>query len=180
MGQLAAFLKYGIIDDSLYIDTISMRVIGGDSHNGKGLFEGTCATCHGPDGSKILFRSEGIDESLGDVAQRDPWRFLHRTRFGVAGTSMPIGASMGWTPEDGRDVLAYVRTLPSRHPIPTSAPAVQQAEPGLQLGGPGEHWWNGLLTSFGAFLGAISYVLVFTGGFLLLGFVVVIILRRRR
>ncbi len=180
MSQLAAFLKFGIIDDNLYIDPTSMRIIGGDSHNGKGLFEDTCVPCHGSDGSKIIFRSEGIDETLGDVAQRDPWRFLHRTRFGVAGTSMPIGARMGWTPEDGRDVLAYVQTLPSRHPIPTPAPAVQQADPGLQLGGPGDNWWNGLLTSFGAFVGAISYVLVFTGGFLLLGFLVVMILRRRR
>jgi mono/diheme cytochrome c family protein len=180
MAQLAAFLKFGIIDDSLYIDPISMRVIGGDSRNGKRLFEGTCIPCHGQDGSTIIFRTEGIDETLGDVAQRDPWRFLHRTRFGVAGTSMPIGANLGWTPEDGRDILSYVQTLPSRHPVPTLAPAVQQAEPGLQLGGPGDNWWNGLLTSFEAFLGAISYVLIFSGGVLLLGFMVVIILRRRK
>lgn len=180
MQQLAAFLKFGTIDDSLYIDPISMRVIGGDSSHGKTLFDATCATCHGLDGSQIIFRTEGIDENLGDVAQRDPWRFLHRTRFGVAGTPMPVGASLGWTPADGRDVLAYVQTLPSRHPLPTSAPAVQQAEPGLQLGGPGSSWWNGLLTSFAAFLGAIGYALVFIGGFLLIGFLAVMLLRRRR
>jgi cytochrome c553 len=180
MEQLAAFLKYGTIDDSLYIDSISMRVIGGDRIHGKTLFEGTCIPCHGQDGSQIIFHSEGIDENLGDVAQRDPWRFLHRTRFGVSGTPMPVGANLGWTPEDGRDVLAYVQTLPSRHPISTPAPAVQQATPGLQLGGPGDNWWNGLLTSFGAFLGAIGYVLVFFGGFLLLGFLVVILLRQKK
>lgn len=180
MIQLAAFLKYGTIDDSLYIDPISMRVIGGDAVVGKSLFNGTCATCHGADGSKIIFRTEGIDENLGDVAKRDPWRFLHRTRFGVAGTSMPVGARLGWTPLEGRDVLAYVQTLPSNHPIPTSAPAVQQAQPGIQLGGPGDYWWNGLLTSFETFLGAISYVLVFSGGFLLIGFLVVMLLRRKK
>ena len=179
MARLAAFLKFGTIDDGLYIDPISMRVIGGDSPHGKRLFEGTCATCHGQDGSQIIFRSEGIDENLGDVAQRDPWRFLHRTRFGVAGTPMPVGASLGWTPADGRDVLAYAQTLPSRHPIPTVVPAVQQAEPGLQLGGPGNNWWNGLLTSFGVFLGAAGYALVFIGGFLLIGFLVVMLLRRK-
>jgi hypothetical protein len=42
MLQLAVFLKFGTIDDSLYIDPISMRVIGGDSSHGKTLFETTC------------------------------------------------------------------------------------------------------------------------------------------
>ncbi|MGZ6346628.1 MAG: c-type cytochrome [Anaerolineales bacterium] len=180
MEQLAAFLKYGTIDDSLYIDPISMHVIGGDRIHGKTLFEGTCSTCHGLDGSKIIFRSEGIDENLGDVAQRDPWRFLHRTRFGVSGTTMPVGANLGWSPEDGRDVLAYVQTLPSQHPLPTAAPAVLVATPGITLGGPGDNWWNGLLTSFLVFFSAIGYVLVFIGGFLLIGLLVVILLRRKK
>jgi thiosulfate dehydrogenase len=180
MADLAKFLKYGTIDDSLYIDPVSLRVIGGDVAHGQTLFQNTCSKCHGEDGTSIIFRGEGIDEALGDVAVRDPWRFLHRTRFGVAGTEMPVGASLGWSPADGRDVLAYVRTLPTRQTEPTQAPAAEQAKPAQQIGGPGNNWWNGLLTSLGAFFGAMGYAAVFIGGFLLMGFLVVILLRRRK
>lgn len=83
--QLAAFLKRGLIDDSLYIDAVSLKVIGGDVDHGQRLYQSVCAACHGEDGTKIVFRSEGVNEYLGTVAARDPWRFLHRTRFGVAG-----------------------------------------------------------------------------------------------
>jgi thiosulfate dehydrogenase len=180
MTALAKFLKYGIIDDSLYIDSVSMRVIGGDVPHGEMLFQTTCSGCHGEDGAKIIFRGEGIDEALGDVAKRDPWRFLHRTRFGNAGTSMPIGAELGWSPANGRDVLAYVQTLPTEQTAPVQAPAVEQAKPAQQIGGPGNNWWNGLLTSLGAFFAAMGYAIVFIGGFLLMGFLVVILLRRRK
>jgi thiosulfate dehydrogenase len=180
MRQLAAFLKYGVIDDSLYIDTISLKVIGGDAGHGKTLYESTCAACHGLDGMQIVFRTEGVDEYLGTVAFRDPWRFLHRTRFGTAGTEMPVGAALGWSAADGRDVLAYAQTFPTGQEESTPAPAVEQAEPAQQVGGPATNWWTGLLTSFGTFLGAIGYALVFIGGFVLIGFIVVMILRRRK
>ncbi len=180
MRQLAAFLKYGVIDDSLYIDTVSLKVIGGDVDHGQSLYENVCAECHGTDGTTIVFRTEGVDEYLGTVAFRDPWRFLHRTRFGTAGTEMPVGAALGWSAADGRDVLAYGQTLPTGQEESTPAPAVEQAEPAQQVGGPATNWWTGLLTSFGAFLGAIGYALVFIGGFVLIGFIVVMILRRRK
>ncbi|MBI4730680.1 MAG: c-type cytochrome [Chloroflexi bacterium] len=180
MRQLAAFLKYGVIDDSLYIDVVSLKVIGGDVDHGQSLYENVCAECHGTDGMQIVFRTEGVDEYLGTVAFRDPWRFLHRTRFGTAGTEMPVGAALGWSPADGRDVLAYAQTFPTGQEESTPAPAVEQAEPAQQVGGPAVNWWTGFLTSLGAFLGAIGYALVFIGGFVLIGFIVVMILRRRK
>lgn len=180
LRHLAVFLKYGLIDDSLYIDVVSLKVIGGDTGHGKTLYESTCAACHGLDGTQITFRTEGVNEYLGTVAFRDPWRFLHRTRFGTAGTDMPVGAALGWTPADGRDVLAYAQTFPTGQEQSTPAPAVEQAEPAQQLGGPANNWWTGLLTGIGAFLGAIGYALVFIGGFVLVGFIVVVILRRRK
>ncbi len=180
MRQLAAFLKYGLIDDSLYIDTVSLKVIGGDVEHGKSLYENVCAACHGTDGTKIVFRTEGVNEYLGTVAFRDPWRFLHRTRFGTAGTEMPVGAALGWSAADGRDVLAYAQTLPTGLEEPSPAPAVEQSEPAQQVGGPATNWWTGILTGLGSFLGAVGYALVFIGGFVLIGFIVVIILRRRK
>ncbi len=180
MRQLAAFLKNGLIDDSLYIDYVSLKVIGGDVEHGRRLYESVCASCHGEDGTKIVFRSEGVNEYLGTIAYRDPWRFLHRTRFGVAETEMPVGARLGWLPSDGRDVLAYAQTLPTGLEEVPPAPASQGAQPAQQVGGPATNWWSGLLTGLGSFLGALGYALVFIGGFVLIGFIVVTLLRRRK
>ncbi|MDW8228001.1 MAG: c-type cytochrome [Anaerolineales bacterium] len=173
MRQLAVFLKYGVIDDSLYIDYVSLKVIGGDVEHGKRLYESVCASCHGQDGTKIVFRSEGVNEYLGTVATRDPWRFLHRTRFGVAGVDMPVGARLGWSPVDGRDVLAYVQTLPTGFETDAPSPASEMARPAQQIGGPATNWFTGLLTGLGAFLGTFGSALVFAGLFLLAGFLVV-------
>lgn len=181
LGQLASFLKSGVIDDTQYIDPVSLQVKDGNIDHGKQLYGSTCTTCHGEDGKKILFRTEGIDEYLGSVANRDPWRFLHRTRFGVAGTNMPIGAKMGWTPADGRDILAFVQTLPTGGQIPTTQPpgavTTLAAQPS---GGPATDLFTGILTGLGTFFGMGFYSILFITGFILLGFIVVTILRARR
>jgi thiosulfate dehydrogenase len=181
LAQLAAFLKYGAIDDSRYIDPISLQVIGGDAAHGRELYEATCVSCHGTDGRQIVFRSEGVDESLGAVAVRDPWRFLHRTRFGTAGTAMPVGYNLQWTPEDGRDILAHAQTLPGASELVVSQPVPPgEVIPTQVPGGPASNFWAGLLTALGSFAGALTYAAVFIGGFALLGFIVVTLLRRRR
>jgi hypothetical protein len=152
----------------------------GDSAHGGQLYASICAQCHGADGKLIVFRTEGIDEYLGSVANRDPWRFLHRTRFGTAGTSMPVGHSLGRTIEDGRDLLAYAQTLPSGGEIPApeyeAGPAPAAAAP---LGAPVLDWAAGLLTGLAALAGAITYALAFIGGFILIGFIIVTLLRKR-
>jgi hypothetical protein len=179
MIQLADFLKFGIIDDGTYIDTVSLRVINPDFGHGQQLYSSTCQQCHGEDGKEIVFRIEGIDEYLGSIANRDPWRFLHRTRFGVAGTDMPVGISLGWQPEDGRDVLAYAQTLPTGGVIvgePTPNPL---STPVPLTGGPASNLWTGILTSFGTMLGMGVIALTFIGGFVLLGLIVVTVLGKR-
>lgn len=179
--QLAAFLKYGLIDDSTYIDPLSLQVIDADSTRGRALYESTCRRCHGEDGKTIVFRSEGIDEYLGSLANRDPWRFLHRTRFGLAGTDMPIGADLNWTAEDGRDVLAYAQTLPTGGEIAVDG-GYQPVEStqGEVPAGPANDLFSGILTGVAAFAGAVGYAFLFIGGFLLLGFLVVLLLGRRK
>lgn len=179
LSQLAEFLKFGIIDDSTYIDPVSLRVINPDFTHGQDLFSSTCVKCHGENGQKIVLQIEGIDEYLGSIANRDPWRFLHRTRFGVAGTDMPVGLSLGWQPEDGRDILAYAQTLPSGGAIigePTPNP---QSTPVPLTGGPATNLWTGILTSLGTMAGMGVISLAFIGGFILLGFIVVTIFGRR-
>jgi len=179
LTQVAQFVKYGVTDDTQYINPVSLRVLDADVQYGEDLYQNTCSECHGVDGKKITFRTEGISESLGNVANRDPWRFLHRTRFGTAGTNMPVGVNLGWTPRDGRDILAYAQTLPTGSEIisePTQNPLIT---PAPLRGGPASNLWTGLLTGLGMFVGMGIYAALFIGGFILVGLIVVTILRGR-
>ena len=181
LAQLAIFLKNGMIDDSQYIDPISLRIIDADLAHGEQLYNSVCAECHGIDGKSIVFRTEGINEYLGSVANRDPWRFLHRTRFGVAGTPMPVGYSLGWQPADGRDVLAYAQTLPTGGELAVEEPTAKPNIIPTQLpGGPATNFLTGILTGLGAFTVMTGYAILFIGGFLFVGFTVVVALRKRK
>ena len=180
MTELGEFLKFGTIDATTYINPISLRVIDADFSHGQQLYQSTCINCHGEDGKKIVFRIEGIDEYLGSIANRDPYRFLHRTRFGVAGTDMPVGMNLGWQPADGRDVLAFAQTLPTGGAIFNEIPQNQRITPAPQLGGPENNLWTGILISLGALLGMGVVAGAFIGGFILMALIVVVILRGRR
>lgn len=180
LGRLALFLKFGLIDDDQYIDDVSLKVIGGDQERGKALYEQVCANCHGMDGKLIVFRTEGVDEDLGSVANRDPWRFLHRTRFGVAGVDMPVGAKLGWSAEDGRDVLAYVQTLPVGVIPPTTEPASANETPQSPIGGPPSNSiLAGMVTGIGSILLVCLGSVVFLGLLVGLGALVVSALRKK-
>jgi cytochrome c553 len=178
LQKLALFLKEGVIDDAEFIDATTLKVKNGDQGHGKQLYDQTCSTCHGADGQQIVFRTEGINESLGNVANRDPFRFLHRTRFGVSGTEMPVGRDLGWKPADGRDVLAYVQTLVNGQTAPAGN-AGAGSEPSPTLGGPGKGILSGILTGLAAFFGMFGLSLLFLGGLVLLGAVIVWALRKR-
>ncbi|MGE5122981.1 MAG: cytochrome c [Acidobacteriaceae bacterium] len=179
LNQLAEFLKFGIIDDSVYIDPVSLRIINPDIDHGQQLYQSTCQKCHGEDGKQIVFRIEGVEEYLGNLANRDPWRFLHRTRFGVAGTDMPVGISLGWKPEDGRDILAYAQGLPTGGEIIGEPAQNLQSTPAPPIGGPANNLWTGILTGMVTVAGMIVVAGVFIAGFSLMGLIVVILLRRR-
>jgi hypothetical protein len=180
LDKLALFLKFGLIDDDQYIDDVTLAVIGGDLEHGKALYEQVCANCHGGDGKLIVFRTEGVDEYLGSVASRDPWRFLHRTRFGVAGVDMPVGAKLGWTAEDGRDVLAYVQSLPAGVNPPTTEPASVNETPQSPVGGPpSSSILEGMFTGIGTILLVCLGSAVFLGLLVGIGALVVSALRKK-
>jgi mono/diheme cytochrome c family protein len=178
LQKLALFLKEGVIDEAEFIDAATLKVKNGNVAHGKQLYDQTCATCHGADGKQIIFRTEGINESLGEVANRDPFRFLHRTRFGVAGTEMPVGRDLGWQPADGRDVLAYAQTL-TAGAAPQAGNAGAGSESTPNLGGPGKGIFSGILTGLAAFFGMFGLSLLFLGGLVLLGAALVWVLRKR-
>ncbi len=179
MQKIAVFLKEGLIDDSQYINPISLKVIDGDATHGEDLYAATCATCHGADGTQIIFRTEGVDETLADVANRDPFRFLHRTRFGVAGTEMPVGYELGWTPTDGRDVLMYAQSLArGQEKAEVTGAGQGSGESGEAV--PTTNLWTGILTGIGAFFVTFGSALLILTGLLLAGAAVVVVLRRRK
>ncbi|MHB1481179.1 MAG: c-type cytochrome [Bellilinea sp.] len=179
---LIAFIQNGLIDDNLYIDMVSLKVLNGDLENGKALYLAACAECHGDDGRLIQFRYEGQDINLGKLAIQDPWRFLHRTRFGTArAPEMVIGTELGWTAQDGRDVLLFSQTLPTGMEE-QGGPSIGEQTPGTgeQPGGPASNIFTGILTALGAMATGLGFALVL--GALLIGiiFLVVWFLRGRK
>lgn len=114
MLALAAFIKTEIINDVEYIDyeTKGPR-IDWDPERGERLYGRTCTACHGSDGKKVNLVMEDGPSFIGTVAQDDPWRFIHKVRFGQPGTpGMPATEERGWTIEDVIAVLGYAQSLP--------------------------------------------------------------------
>ena len=182
LNDLAKFIQTGVVDDNQFIDPIALTVIDGDKDHGKQLYEAQCVKCHEADGAKIKFRSEGREATLGTIAVVDPWRFLHKTRFGTPGTEMVVGANLDWTAQDGRDILLYAQSLPSgfsgTHTPPTigDAPNVGAVGPA----GQSQSIFVGLATALGAIVTSLGFALVL-GAFLVgVIFVVVWSLRDRK
>jgi len=164
LNALVEFITKGLIDDNQFINPVSLDVIGGDATVGKQLYESVCAACHGKDGATIKFRFEGLDGTLGTLATLDPWRFLHKTRYGTPGTPMGkvVGVDQQWSPQQGRDVLLYAQTLPTGLTKATLPAALEgrQGTPAGQPGGPAQSWLTGLLTAFGAMATSLGFALL--------------------
>lgn len=111
--DLAKFVLQGTIDTSTIID--SSGAFTGNATTGKPLYDngiGTsiaCAVCHGADGKQILFH--GTD-TLGGLANENPWEVQHKIRFGQPGTAMPASVTDGGTTQNVNDVGAHSQTLP--------------------------------------------------------------------
>jgi len=174
MGRLAEFITTSLIDDNEYINPQTLEVIGGDIGHGEEMYTQTCSECHGEDGQTINFRFEGRDSWIGTIATLDPWRFLHKTRFGTPGTHMAIGAEKGWNPQDGRDVLIYARVLPSGLEVQGQAPALEgQEETSQAQGGPATSLWTGILTAMGAVATGLGFAVMIGG--VLIGIILIIV-----
>ena len=106
------FLKYGLFDTTAYINA-DKSVSGGDGSNGKVLFDGLCAACHGADGKTLNFGDEDEPEYIGTIALDNPWEFWHKASFGQPGAQMPSVLKIGWSYQDIADVLTYSQTLPT-------------------------------------------------------------------
>lgn len=175
LTDLATFIKAGVIDDNKFIDKVTIKIIGGDESHGKQLYDKSCASCHGADGATLKFKFEGLSNAtLGTLAALDPWRFLHKTRFGTPGTPMTIGFDLGWQPQDGRDVLLYTQTFPTGLEKATSQPVSPvDTSPANPKGGPAQDWLSGLLTVLGAMTASFGFAILL--GVFLVGIIFLVV-----
>ena len=180
LNNLAIFLTEGLIDDDQFIDPITLKVLDADQVAGKALYERTCQECHGADGTSLTLSFDGMRAGLGTLANADPWRFLHKTRFGTPGTVMPIGYELGWTPENGRDVLAYAQTMPSGFEFEEPEPVLEGREAPRPVGGPASGFWGGILTALGAMATSLGFAVLLGGVLIGVLLVIVWLLRGRK
>lgn len=108
--HLVDFIKWGMIDESKYIDSSTKKTIGTNITRGEELFNNYCMVCHGDNGKTIDIDGAG----LGAIANGNPWETLHKIRFGHPGSNppMPAGVVLGLTTEEAVDILGYAQTLP--------------------------------------------------------------------
>ena len=110
MVRLATFVSRGQVDAAAYI--AADKSVKGDAGRGRGIFQNTCAACHGFDGKALNWGSEEKPGYVGTEAKANPWEVLHKIRAGHPGVEMP--SLMAWPLQDAVDVLAYTRTLPAK------------------------------------------------------------------
>lgn len=106
---LAAFLTMGLDDMNSFINFETGEVMG-DADNGAGIFQTTCAACHGFDGRSLDWGDRDEPGYVGTEAMANPWEVLHKIRNGHPGVEMI--SLRAFDLKDSADLLAYTRTLP--------------------------------------------------------------------
>jgi len=109
--DLAAFVRLGVVDTTPHID--GGGVFLGSAVQGQTFYKTnptgpSCRNCHGVDGTNIDFGTPLNPEWLGNIATENPWEFLHKTRFGQPGSSMPQYLAFG-TNQGAADIGTYVQ-----------------------------------------------------------------------
>jgi hypothetical protein len=92
---------------------------------------------------------------------------------------MPLGVNLGWTAQDGRDVLYYVQTnLPTG--LETTASTPVEIIPIENQGGPARNLWTGILTAFGAMGISLGFAILLGAVFIGIILLVVWLIRSRQ
>ena len=109
MTALALFVSKGQLDTAPLIDRSTGRV-NGDAKRGKTVFQNVCAICHDYDGMAWITGDEDELQTLGAIANADPWRGLHKIMNGQTYADMPAMRAFGR--QTVLDILAYAQSLP--------------------------------------------------------------------
>ncbi|MDX2155458.1 MAG: cytochrome c [Hyphomicrobiaceae bacterium] len=111
LERVAAFIRSGQHDADRYIDRKTAKV-NGDRVRGAGLFQTTCAACHGLDGRALNWGKPDDPAFVGTEAAKLPWEVLHKIRNSHPGAAM---INMRALPlKDAIDVLTYAQGLPQK------------------------------------------------------------------
>ena len=116
LTDLASFIVAGLIDVSPYINADTKAGVGGDAASGQALYASACSACHGEDGRTINFGDEEDPAYVGNIANDNPWEFIHKARFGQPGTGMTAVSELGWSMQEVVDLLVFAQSLPIEAP----------------------------------------------------------------
>ena len=109
--RVAQFVSRGQHNVTRYIEAKS-GTIRGDALRGRGIFETTCAVCHGYDGRLLNWGTKAEPEFIGTAVEISAPEVLHKIRNAHPGAAM---ISLRSFPiKDAVDVLAYATTLPTK------------------------------------------------------------------
>ncbi|MCH8150154.1 MAG: hypothetical protein IH987_19615 [Planctomycetes bacterium] len=104
--DLVEFLQSLTIDTDEFIDQTGIflgdEALGAVNYASGGA--ASCTVCHGPDGTQINFGSQGELEWVGTVADENPWKLLHKIRFGPPGSNMPSWLAAGGSNQGATDI----------------------------------------------------------------------------
>ncbi len=128
IDDLVAFIETAMIDTDLYVDAQGAFL--GDPVQGKVNYDvlGSCAACHGSEGTAINFRTPVDPEWVGTIAADNPWELLHKIRFGNPGTSMPSWIAGGGSDQGAADIGAYAQQEQPTTSLCTPAPRASCVE----------------------------------------------------
>ena len=118
LSLVAAFVSRGQHDTDSLIESESGEIKAGtgssenQSEQGRGIFQTTCAVCHGFDGRRLNFGTRTEPSFVGSEAQANPWEVLHKIRNGHPGAEMISLRALSLS--DAAAVLAYARALPAK------------------------------------------------------------------
>ncbi|MCP4210269.1 MAG: cytochrome c [Halieaceae bacterium] len=111
INMLVAFIQGGLNDVSTFINVD--KSVNGDVGQGKVVYTSACKRCHGEDGKEIIFGDESDPAYVGNIANDNPWEFVHKAAYGQPGEHMPSGVNLGFTLEDLANLTSYAQTLPT-------------------------------------------------------------------
>jgi thiosulfate dehydrogenase len=107
---LALFVSRGQVDAKNLVDPQTGQ-FAGDPERGRAIFQNLCAICHDFDGRAWIEGEAGIGNTLGAIANNDPWRAMHKVMNGQTYADMPAMRALGL--RTVLDILSYVQTLPT-------------------------------------------------------------------
>ena len=109
--RVAAFVSRGQHDVRRAING-KTREVRGDRAKGRGIFETTCAVCHGYDGRLLNWGTKEEPEFIGTAVEISAAEVLHKIRNAHPGAVM---INLRAFPlQDAVDLLAYAKTLPTK------------------------------------------------------------------